>query len=123
MYKGYLFTICFTLQTPRENDTKSYCTPASKKQVSRVQTNSTVRKTRFVTPCSQRKYGTLRSKVSLQSSQKSTVNTMNRKKETTVRMEASTVGRGAESNNMKSYKDKTLDMRYDLMMASLVKHS
>ena len=48
---------------------------------------------------------------------------MNRKKETTVRMEASTVGRGAESNNMKSYKDKTLDMRYDLMMASLVKHS
>ena len=38
---------------------------------------------------------------------------MNRKKETTVRTEASTVGCGAESNNMKSYKDKTLDMRYD----------
>ena len=38
---------------------------------------------------------------------------MNRKKETTVRTEASTGGCGAESNNVKSYKDKTLDMRYD----------
>ncbi|KAM7432416.1 hypothetical protein ABFA07_017180 [Porites harrisoni] len=89
-----------------ENDTKNYCTPASKKQ-----TNSVVRKTRFVTPSSQRKYGTLQSKGALQSTQKSTVNTMNRKKETTVRTEASTGGCEAESNNMKSYKDKTLDMR------------
>lgn len=38
---------------------------------------------------------------------------MNRKKETTVRTEASTDECGAESNNMKSYKDKNLDMRYD----------
>ena len=47
---------------------------------------------------------------------------MNMKKETTVRMEASTEGCGGESNNMKSYKDKTLDMRYGLMIAILVKH-
>ena len=91
--------------------TDSMYTPASSKPVSRTQTKSTNRlKTGFVTPSNQ-KHSTVQSNSLLQSKGKSTLKAVHWESVTSSTTDASKHTCEADSNNAKTYNDKTLDMR------------
>lgn len=84
-----------------DKENERFCTPASSKPLSRTQTKSTIKKTRFVTPSSDRNM-TVRQNTS-QCDKKSPGRTVN---------EADTsVKASGKNENAKSYKDKSLQMR------------
>jgi len=85
----------------RDKENGRFCTPASSKSLSRTQTKSTIKKTGFVTPSSNRNM-TVRQNTS-QFDKKSSGRTANA---------ADTSVKDSRMNeNAKSYKDKSLEMR------------
>jgi len=94
-----------------ENISRGFCTPASTKPLSRVQTKSTIKKTRFVTPSNQTN-SVVHSNSVIQSKRKSVVKAVkNCEVETSNVAHTSKDTSEANANNPKTYKDKTLDMR------------
>ena len=100
-----LYFSVFCLIICSETDRRGFCTPASTKPVSRAQTKSTIKKTRFVTPSNQK------------SSTVQPISVLKSKRKSAVKCEAMTsneIDAGKDTlqeDNGKSYKDKSLDMR------------
>ena len=91
----------FQFSIYRDKENGRFCTPASSKPLSRTQTKSTIKKTRFVTPSCNRNM-TVRQSTS-QCDKKSPGRTVN--------VADTSVEASGKNENAKSYKDKSLEMR------------